>query len=1136
MNLLDKKRGRLAALVLRCRAAHLLPAAVAAASLLASASAFAQVGAGTMTGTIVDTSTKRPLADVVVTVTSPALQGEQTVVTDKSGSYRIPNLPPGAYTLRLEGDGYKPYSRGGITMRVDSTIRVNAELLPEGLKAEEVVVVGKAPTVDVGSSSTGVTLNQDFVSRIALSPPGGKDSASRSFESLATVAPGAQSDLYGVSIAGTTSPENAFIIDGVGVNDPAFGILGTPLSVEFVKEMGVITGGYLPEYGKAIGGIFDVVTKTGSNEFHGSAWVNYTPGAFAGPQTLVKSAASTITGTPKLSSQRDFGADIGGPILKDRLWFYAGLQFAFSDYTLERTLSQFKYNPDPAHPGNSVQVTDSDGFPVTIPLNCPSTLQNCPAGLPAAPVLHSSQQTIQYIGKLTYLINQDHSLTLSVYGTPTTSGGNGAFPFDNTGSPTFGLAGTYKTLGGHFDAEANDLSLKYSGAFNNKRQLLDITVGWHHQHQGTTTSDGSGPTDTATPGKVAAIPGVIFQRNTPDFHTLGEFEPGSVPAGACKPVNVWTATTVSCMSDMDCGQAALGAGFSGNGKCDTSVPGGKVCSGPKQTTTCPIPGYSQGGPGFIDDILLNSYQGKAVFTDLLQAAGHHVIKAGVDFSYNDYKHIKAYGGGDLYEETTSGHFFEDFRDYAVLSSPDNATYLPHYTAHTNTISVGGFLQDSWSIFDKVTLNVGVRYDAQVIYGSDGSVGLSLPNQWSPRIGVIYDFTQQGRSKLFANYARYYEGVPLDMADRSFPSEPAVISLYPSKALVGPNGCDPTQPSNTMKGGACNSNANRLALNAPYDPNQLFIRYGGTKEAVDPNISPQSSDEFVVGGEYELFSDARLGLTYTHRNLVNAIEDMSRDEANTYFIGNPGKGIASDFPAAIRNYDAFTVSFTKTYSNTWLVQASYTLSRLYGNYAGLFRPETGQLDPNITSDFDLRSLLPNQTGALPGDRTHFIKMFGAKDFLLPAGQDILLGLTFTAHSGNPLNAFGAHVLYGPNEVFVLPRGTGGTLNKDLSVTQQRGDWIYGFDTKVGYSVRLSKDATLGITMDIFNLFDFQGVTARDETYTASAVLPCQTGTVPACVKHSDGTKFNPATEVNPNYGKPAGYQDPRQFRFGAKVTF
>jgi hypothetical protein len=1113
VNLLDKKSGLWAALVLRCRAAHLLPAvSVAVVGVLAAAPAVAQ-GSAVLTGTIVDSATKRPIADAVVTLTSAALQGEQTVVTDKSGSYRIPNLPPGNYSLRLEGDGYKPYSRGGITLRLDSTIRVNAELLPEGIKAEEVVVVGKAPTVDVGSSSTGVTLNQDFVSRIALNAPGGKSAASRSFESLAATAPGAAGDTYGVSIAGTTSPENAFVIDGVSVNDPAFGILGTPLSVEFVKELGVITGGYLPEYGKSIGGIFDVVTKTGSNEFHGSAWFNVTPGATEGPRTPVKSAASVITVAPSISSLRDFGADIGGPIIKDKLWFYAGVQFAFNRQKLERNLSAFQYvkDPDATHAaGAMVQKVDADGFPVVTPLTCPAG-QTCAAGTPASKIYYGDESSIQYIGKLTYLINQDHNITVSFYGTPTRSGGNGVYAFDNTGRPTpislgSGLSGNYASLGGQFFASSNDLSLKYSGAFNNKRQLLDITAGWHHQHQGTLAADGSGPDDWNNPAKLAGVPQVAYRRNqNPDYHSITDFE-RLANGTPCRPVQV------------DDGSGTM---------TNTTI------------TPCPVNNYFRGGPGFLDDILLDSYQAKGVFTDLLQAAGHHVIKAGVEFSFNAYKHDKGYSGGEIYRENVTGTRFDDFRQYGFLTGPDQVTQLGHYTAKTTTMAIGGFLQDSWSILDKVTLNVGVRYDAQVINGADGSLGLALPNQWSPRIGVIYDFTQQGRSKLFANYARYYEGVPLDMADRSFPSEPQINSRHPQKL-----GCtDPTDPAQTAKGGACTTDAGRTST-TPWgttnNPSQIWNRTGGSKEAVDPNISPQSSDEFVVGGEYEIFSDARLGVTYTHRYMNNVIEDMSRDEANTYFIGNPGYGIAKDFPKATRNYDALTLYFQKAYANTWLLQASYTLSRLYGNYAGLFRPETGQLDPNINSDFDLKSLLPNRTGALPGDSTHAIKVYAAKDFLIPGGQDILLGLTFRTRSGSPLNALGSHNLYGGDEVYLIQRGTGGSLNaKDFTVTQARGDWIHNIDLRVGYSVRINKDAALGITADIFNIFNFQGATGRDPTYTASDVAPCTSGVLPACLKHSDPgdkTPFDPKKEVNPNYGKPTAYQDPRQFRFGAKVTF
>src|SRR4051812_39352165 len=101
---------------------------VAAAVLLISATAFAQ-RAAVLTGTVRDAATKQPVHDAVVSVTSPALQGEQTVVTDASGHYRIPNLPPGVYNIHLEADAYKVSSRGGIELRIDSTIRVNTEML-----------------------------------------------------------------------------------------------------------------------------------------------------------------------------------------------------------------------------------------------------------------------------------------------------------------------------------------------------------------------------------------------------------------------------------------------------------------------------------------------------------------------------------------------------------------------------------------------------------------------------------------------------------------------------------------------------------------------------------------------------------------------------------------------------------------------------------------------------------------------------------------------------------------------------------------------------------------------------------------------------------------------------------------------
>jgi hypothetical protein len=484
----------------------------------------------------------------------------------------------------------------------------------------------------------------------------------------------------------------------------------------------------------------------------------------------------------------------------------------------------------------------------------------------------------------------------------------------------------------------------------------------------------------------------------------------------------------------------------------------------------------------------------------------------------------------VFRENGSGSNYNDFRQYGFLQGPDDPVVLSKYVAQSKSTTVGGFVQDSWSIMDKVTVNAGIRYDTQLIYGSDGALGLSLPNQWSPRIGVIYDFTQQGRSKIFANYARYYEGVPLDIADRAFPGEPEINSRHGSKT------CDPFVDP---KSDGCTKDSNRPAGNPGFgnttsNPNQLWNRTGGDKVPIDPDISPQSSDEFVVGGEYEIFSDARVGLTYTHRYLNRAVEDMSRDEANTYFLGNPGYGIAADFPKATRDYDAVTAFFQKNFSNNWLANVSYTASALRGNYAGLFRPETGQLDPNINSDFDLKSLLPNRTGPLPADRTHSIKIYAAKDFIIPGGMDLLIGGSFRTRSGTPLNFLASHPIYGSDEIFILPRGAGG-----------RNDWIHNVDFKIGYSIRLSKESTASISMDIFNIFNFQGVTSRDQTFTTTDAAPIvnKDGSAPTVndlndpkkFTHTDGTPIL-ASERNANFGNPTSYQDPRQFRFGAKVSF
>jgi outer membrane receptor protein involved in Fe transport len=1035
-----------------------LVCAVAVALWLWPSTSIAQQSMGTLTGTVIDASTKQPVADVVVTATSPNLQGEQMVVTDSSGLYRIPSLPPGAYTIRLEKEQYRPFSRDSIQLRADTTLRIDAQILPEALKAEEVTVVARPPSVDIGSSSTGQSISQEFTRRIPVGAPGGKGGGSRSFESVAEATPGANADTYGTSINGTTSPENQYVLDGMSVNNPAFGVVGTPLSMEFIKEVNVISGGYMPEYGRATGGMMNVVTKSGSNEFHGGVFGYYSPGALEGKRSLVRAAGQTVGTDTTLGYIGDIGLDIGGPIAKDKLWFYAGVDFARTRFNLRRTLNATRLNPDG-----------------TIDVNAASQgLQDLIPGSESNWVAESTQ--IQAMGKLTYAVNQDNQLALAVYATPSQTGGNGKYSITpSTGQPetdprvTAGLNGPYEALAHKQLGSSLDTSLKWTSAFMNKRVLLDTTLGWHHETGGILPSDGSEP---GTSNGLAGVPRVVWRRNTnPGFHNIADFEPNLIPPGYCQTA-----------------------------------------------AACPVTTYNTGGPDFLRRQNLDRLQGRSILTYLFQGAGHHVIKAGVDIESMMYENLKAYSGTVRYRESTRGTNFAWNRGYGFLTGPDQNVVLPKITTNTRSLTAGGFVQDSWSVLDKVTLNIGMRYDAQFLYDTYGNRGLSLPNQWSPRAGVIWDPTQSGRAKLFGNYARFYESIPLDMADRALSGEAGL-------AAAQAPGCNDISPN-----GPCVGAAGRLpGTGTP--PNNNFAPAGGSGQTpIDPNIRPQSSDEIVAGGEYELLRDARVGLSYTKRWMNYVMEDMSRDEGQTYFLGNPGYGIATDFPKPKRDYDAVTLYLTKIFADDWLAQASYTISYLRGNYAGLFRPETAQLNPNINSDFDLRSLLANRDGPLPADRTHQVKLFGAKDWAVTPEHHLTTGMSLRGRSGTPTGFLGSHPLYGLDETFILPRGSG-----------VRTPWEFSADLQLGYRFNIDKDKTVSATIDIFNIFNFQAVTLKDNRYTASDVRPVPggapnpDGTISGLIHSNDGTPFDPA-EKNPNFGRATAYQAPRVFRFGLRTTF
>jgi hypothetical protein len=827
---------------------------------------------------------------------------------------------------------------------------------------------------------------------------------------------------------------------------------------------------------------------------------------------VIKNDASSIQTQSRLWNTVDFGAEVGGPILKDKLWFFVGFSPSFNRVSTKRSLRAFKLNESCAagatDPDSCNYLYDADGYVQSETI--PDTEQQ----------KFSDTRAFSYIAKLTYLINADNNLSLSVVGSPTTS--TSPLSFNPRRS-----AGSWK--GGSLDTNnTNTVSLRYQGGFLDKHLLVDASAGWFHIDNSSLPDDGStigAPFDGTT---AAGTPSVVFRRTRPwmvsDFETL----PSNTVADTCEP-----------------------AGFNASSRPQVDVRGST-----RYVVACPVTGagqtYTIGGYDYMTQGKLDRIQGRASVTYLMQALGHHIWKGGLDIEHLRYDINKAYSGGFRLRESTSGNTYSDNRQFGYLTGPDEAVRQTNIHSIPTSWGIGAYLQDSWSIMDVVTLNAGLRYETQQLFASDGTLGMSLNNMLSPRVGLIYDFTQQGRSKLYANYSRFYESVPIEIADRALTGE----NQYQFSRYRAPNasrlGCQPQKDTMQALNECQDPNNyfnNAAAYGGPYDVSQAALVTGGGRTTVDPALKPQSSDEIVVGGEYEVITDGRVGATYTKRYMNQVIEDMSTDEASTYFIGNPGSGLAAAFPKATRDYDAVTLYFNKAFSDGWMAQVSYTWSSLRGNYNGLFRPETGQLDPNINSDFDLISLLPNRTGPLDADRTHFIKAYASKEFQVTSSLGFILGLTYEGRSGAPINYYGSHLLYGADEVFVLPRGAGGRL-----------PWRHAINAKAGVSYRITKDNVVQFTADIFNMFNFQAVAGVDETLTNADVLPfvttssnpqqaaCLSGVnQPQCqMTNADGLAILPiqtpdgsfltSADLNPNYKRPTGYQAPISVRFGIRFTF
>lgn len=278
---------------------------------------------GDIEGTISDTN-GASLPGAAVEIKSTALQGTRTAVTDVAGRFRFPAVAPGTYTVTAALSGFGKVERTNVRVSLGSTATV---LITMTVSVQEAIVVtGEAPAVDVTSTTTGTTYTARVISQLPVG---------RNYADIVRSQPGVQTDTgevqgrsLALSIYGSTSAENLYLIDGVNTTNVIKGFQGKAINNEFVEEVEVKTGGYQAEFGRNTGGVINVITKSGGNEFHGDAFGYYdNTGMKAQPRVDASPAYSQsgdVQGQPYYSknNRTEFGLGFGGFFVKDRLWFY----------------------------------------------------------------------------------------------------------------------------------------------------------------------------------------------------------------------------------------------------------------------------------------------------------------------------------------------------------------------------------------------------------------------------------------------------------------------------------------------------------------------------------------------------------------------------------------------------------------------------------------------------------------------------------------------------------------------------------------------------------------------------------------------------------------------------------------------
>lgn len=513
--------------------------------------------------------------------------------------------------------------------------------------------------------------------------------------------------------------------------------------------------------------------------------------------------------------------------------------------------------------------------------------------------------------------------------------------------------------------------------------------------------------------------------------------------------------------------------------------------------------------------------------------GDHNIRVGYDDETNTANESTQYSGGVYYRYYTvaAGSTYDGVitNNGITIMSGDEYVRVRNYQndGSFETVTSAWYVQDEWQMNEQFTLHMGLRNETFDNKNAAGKSFIKIDNQWAPRLGISYDPTATGSSRVYANYGRYFLPIAANTNIRMAGAENFTADWY----LLNGLNADDTPIYNT----------------ATQFDNVVYAdgTVPSTASILNKDIEPMYQDEYIVGYEFDAFENWRFGVKYTYRDLKSTIEDVAVDAAlnqyvlattgvpnfaggfDYYVLTNPGEDIkfAVDidgdgiddpitlsaaslrYPKATRTYKALEFSFDRAFDGSWMMGGSLVLSKLYGNHEGYVKSDNAQDDAGITTSFDQPGLTDGATGNLPNDRPWVLKTWGSYQF----ENGLVLGSNFTAQDGRPINCIGVH----PTDVFAQAYGAesfycGGQLRKRGS--QGRTPVTWAIDVSAHYTFDFGDMGQLVLRGDIFNLFDNDKVVEVWELGEDGGGSP------------------------DPRYKQPTEYQLPRTVRFSLNYQF